>query len=53
MSDPKIIDNRMMLMAIDLIFIITIQIFRNTITNEELERKIKECQENLVKLIRK
>lgn len=53
MSDPKIIDNRMILMAIDLIFIVTIQIFRNTFSNDELERKIKESQDNLVKLITK
>ena len=53
MSDPKIIDNRMILMAIDLIFIVTIQIFRNTVNNDELERKIKESQDNLVKLITK
>lgn len=53
MSDPKFIDNRMILMALDLIFILTIQIFHDTIPNDELENKIKKCQEDLVKLIKK
>lgn len=53
MSDPKIIDFRMMLMAIDLIFILTLQIFRETNPDKEIERKIKECQDNLVQLIKK
>lgn len=54
MSDPAIIDNRMMLMSIDLIFVMTIQVFRNTISDsKELELSIKKLQDDLLKLTKK
>jgi len=53
MSKPIIIDNRMILMALDLLFVGSIQIFRNIINDEDLDLQIKKLQEDILDLVKK
>jgi hypothetical protein len=52
MGDPKLVDNRLILMSLDLIFVATNQILRITFNKNEFVPSIKVLQDELLMLIK-
>ena len=53
MSDPTLVDNRFILMSIDLIFVATNQILIFTFNQTEVEPRIRDLQDELLLLVKK
>ena len=53
MSDPSLVDNRFILMTLENVLVATNQVLSVTLKNKEAVPKIKEIQEEIVKLIKK